>query len=99
MRVEWQGDHKLLDASGEKQDFEGELKRLGHDPGQYIVVVRREPEVAGSGGLHPIRYKLHVTRLVGSDQETLTLSGGEGNAWVAEFARDAARRDRSSSRQ
>jgi hypothetical protein len=49
MRVEWQGDHKLLDASGEKQDFEGELKRLGHDPGQYIVVVRREPDVAGSG--------------------------------------------------
>ena len=41
MRVEWQGDHKLLDESV-KQDFEHELERLGHDPSQYIVVIRRE---------------------------------------------------------
>src|SRR5216683_2490211 len=66
MRVEWQGDHKMLDESV-KQDFELELERLGHDPSQYIVVIRREPDIAGSGGLPPLRYKVHITRLVGSD--------------------------------
>lgn len=46
MSVEWQGDHKLLDASGEKQDFERELARLGLDPSKSLVEVRREPDVA-----------------------------------------------------
>lgn len=99
MHVEWQGDHKMLDRSGEKQDFEAEVKRLGHDPRQYIVVVRREPDVAGADGLYPIRYKVHITRLVGADQETLTLSGGHGKAWVAQFAQDATNRARGSSRK
>jgi len=98
MRVEWQGDHKMLDESV-KQDFEREVERLGHDPSQYIVVIRREPGVAGSDGLLPLRYKVHITRLVGSDPETLTLSGGDGTAWVAQFAKDATNRARGSSRQ
>jgi hypothetical protein len=98
MRVEWQGDHKMLDESV-KQDFELELERLGHDPSQYIVVIRREPDIAGSGSLPPLRYKVHITRLVGSDPETLTLSGGEGTAWVAQFAREATNRGRGSSRK
>ena len=94
MRVEWQGDHKLLEESGDKQDFECEAIRLGYDPGEFIVVVRREPDVAGPDGLHPIRYKVHITRL-GADQETLTLSGGHGKAWVAQFVQDATNRARS----
>ena len=97
MRVVWQGDHKLLDESGEKQDFERELKRLGYDPSQFLVVVRREPDVAEPDGLQPIRYKVHVTQL-GPDHETLTLSGGQG-AWVAPFVRDATNRSRGSSRK
>ena len=97
MRVVWQGDHKLLDESGEKQDFERELKRLGYDPSQFLVVVRREPDVAGPDGLQPIRYKVHVTQL-GPDHETLTLSGGQG-AWVAPFVQDATNRSRGSSRK
>ena len=91
MQVEWQGDHKLLDGSGEKQDFERELKRLGYDPGQFLVVVRRESDVAG-----PIRYKVHVTQL-GTDRETSTLNGGYGKAWVAQFVQDATNRARGSS--
>ena len=41
MSVEWQGDHKLLDASGEKQDFERELTRLGFEPSKFLVEVRQ----------------------------------------------------------
>jgi len=98
MRVVWQGDHKLLDVSGEKQDFERELKRLGYDPSQFLVVVRREPDVAGPDGLYPIRYKVHVTQL-GPDHETLTLSGGHDKAWVAQFVQDATNRARGLSRK
>jgi len=36
MGIEWQGDHRLLDKIGEKQDFERELTRLGLDPSQVL---------------------------------------------------------------
>ena len=98
MGVEWHGDHKLLEELGEKQEFERELGRLGYNPSEFIVVVRREPDVQGPGGIHPVRYKVHVTRL-GADQETLTFNGGHGNAWVAQFVQDAANRARTAPRK
>jgi hypothetical protein len=84
MQVEWQGDYKLLDPSGEREAFARELKRVGYaDTASFIVVVRREPDSAGA-----IRYKVHVTE-IGRDRETLTLDGGGGRDWIAEFARQA----------
>ena len=52
----------------------------------------------GSDGLYPIRYKVHITGL-GTDHETVTLSGGQGKAWVAQFVQNATHRARNSSRK
>ena len=98
MRVVWQGDHKLLGETGEKEDFERELKRLGYDPNQFLVEVRREPDAPAADGLSAIRYKLYITEL-GTDKETLVLEGGHGKAWLAQFAQYAINRTRGLSRK
>jgi hypothetical protein len=87
MSVEWQGDHTLLDASDEKQDFERELTRLGLDASKFLVEVRREPHLPGADGLYEIRYKVYITDLERPDRETWKLHGGHGKNWVTEFAK------------
>ena len=87
MSVEWQGDHKLLDASGEKQDFERELTRLGFEPSKFLVEVRREPDLPGADGRYAIRYNIYVTDLDHTNRETLKLEGGHGENWIAEFSK------------
>ena len=87
MHVEWQGDHKLLDASGEKQDFERELTRLGLDARKFLVVVRREPDLPGADGIYAIRYNVFITDLEHLDRDTLKLDGGHGTNWIAQFAK------------
>jgi len=87
MGVEWQGDHKLLDASGEKWDFERELTRLGLDPSKFLVEVRREADRPGADGRHAIRYNVYITDLRHPDRETLKLDGGHGQDWIAQFAK------------
>ena len=81
MSVEWQGDHKLLDATGDKQNFERELTRPSLDPSKFIVEVRREPNATGR------HYSVYVTDLQHLDRDTLKLEGGHGENWIAEFAR------------
>ena len=92
MSVQWQGDHKLLDKTREKQDFESELRRLGYDPSQFVVLVRREVGAPGPEG-KPTRYKLYVNQ-VGPGQKTLILEGGPGNNWIAQFVRELTARRR-----
>jgi len=86
MSIEWQGDHKLLDASGEKQAFELELKRLGLDPDKFLVEVRRELGLPGAGGRQPTRYTVYITDLAHPERETRKLHGGEGENWIGQFA-------------
>ena len=83
MSAEWQGDHKLLDASGEKQDFEQALARLGVDSNKFLVEVRRESTGAN--------YDVYVTDLEHLDRETSKLRGGHGENWVAQFVRERRR--------
>ena len=87
MNVEWQGDHRLLDASGEKQDFERELTRLGLDPSKFLVEVRRKPDLQGTEGLSAIPYSVYVTDLEHPDRDTLMLEGGHNQNWIAQFAK------------
>jgi hypothetical protein len=84
MHVEWQGDHKLLDASGEKEDFERELTRLGLDPTKFLAEVRREPDLPGADGLY---YNVYITDLEHPDRETWMLEGGHSKNWIAQFAK------------
>ena len=85
MRVEWQGDHRLLDASGEKQDFESGLTRLGLDPATFLVEVRREPDVPD--GRYGVRYNVYVSDLAHPDRETLKLDNGHCENWIVQFAK------------
>jgi hypothetical protein len=89
MSVEWQGDHKLLDASGEKQDFEHALTQLGLDPSKFLVEVRRDSP--GAGGREPLRYEVYVTDLEHLDRETWKLRGGQGENWITDFVRSHRR--------
>jgi hypothetical protein len=86
MHVVWQGDHKLLDKSGEKQDFERELTRLGLDPSKFLVEVRREPDLPRADGLSAVRYTVYISDLEHPDRETWKLQGGHGENWIAQFA-------------
>jgi hypothetical protein len=87
MSVEWQGDHELLDSSGEKRDFERELTRLGLESSKFLVEVRREPDLAGADGRYAVRYDLYISDLEHPDRETWKLRGGHGENWIAEFAK------------
>ena len=85
MRIEWQGDHRLLDESGEKQDLEHELTRLGLDPSKFLIEVRREPDLPGANGIYAIRYNIFITDLEHPDRDTWKLHGGHGDRWIAQF--------------
>jgi hypothetical protein len=90
MPVEWQGDHKLLGDA--KEDFERELRRLGFEPGDFLVQVRREQSTAGSEASGAIRYHVYINDLKHPDRETWKREGGAGKNWIAEFVADAKRR-------
>ena len=80
MPVEWQGDHKLLGDA--KEGFERELRRLGFEPGDFLVQVRRDP----SEGSRATRYEVYINDLKHPDWDTWKLEGGPGKNWIAEFA-------------
>jgi hypothetical protein len=86
MDVEWQGDHRLL-GDDVKQDFEGELTRLGLDPSKFLVEVRREPDLLGADGLYALRYDVYITDLEHPDRDTWKLHGGHGENWIAQLAK------------
>jgi hypothetical protein len=91
MHVVWQGDHKLLDKSGEKQDFERELTRLGLDPSKFLVEVRREPDLPGADGLYAVRYDVYISDLGHPDRERIF---EPSNSWIRmrrRFGRPRAR--------
>ena len=82
MSVEWQGDHKLL-GNDEKQDFERALTRMGLDPSEFLVEVRREIDPQRSDAM---RYNVFITDLEHTERDTCKLHGGHGKNWIAKFA-------------
>ena len=89
MSVEWQGDHKLL--VDEKVAFERELKRLGLDPSNFLVEVRREPDVEGADAPDAIRYNVFITDLANLQHETCKLHGGQGKDWIGQYGKIVTR--------
>jgi hypothetical protein len=79
MHVEWQGDHKML-GDDVKQDFERELKKLGFDPSNFLVEVRREPDVEGA-------YDVFISDLAHPEKDTWKLPGGHGKNWIEQFSK------------
>ena len=89
MPVEWQGDHKLLGDA--KEDFERESRRLGFEPGDFLVQVRRAPST-GAESSRALHYDVYVNDLKHPDRDTWKLEGGPGKNWIAEFAKAAKHR-------
>lgn len=85
MPVEWQGDHTLL--GDERQKFEGELKRLGFDPGNFLVEVRREAEGEAAGGPAAAHYTVFISDLAHPEHDTCKLHGGPGKDWIGRYAK------------
>lgn len=85
MPVEWQGDHKLL--GDERAEFERELKRLGFDPSNFLVEVRREPDVEGADGPDAVRYNVFITDVAHPERETCKLHGGKSKDWIARYGK------------
>jgi hypothetical protein len=91
MAVEWQGDHRII-GDEIKRDFERELERLRLAQRDFIVEVRREPDLPGAAVPGAMRYRVFVTELEHPDKETWTLDGGPGEDWIGQFARSVRSR-------
>ena len=85
MAVEWQGDHKLL--GNEKAEFERELTRLGFDPDNFLVEVRRERDVEGAAGGDAIRYSVFISDVAHPEHETCKLQGGHDKDWIGRYGK------------
>jgi hypothetical protein len=85
MSVEWQGDHKVL--THEKAAFEQELKRLGLDPDNFLVEVRRESDTKAAEPPDAMRYNVYITDVAHPERETCKLNGGRGKDWIAQYGK------------
>jgi len=85
MSIEWQGDHKLL--THEKTAFELELKRLGRDPDNFLVEVRRDSEVKGAESADAMQYSVYITDVAHPEHETCKLHGGHGKDWIGQYGK------------
>ena len=85
MPVEWQGDHKLL--GDDKAKFEQELKRLGFNPDDFLVEVRREADVEGAAGGDAFRYNVFISDVAHPEHETCKLHGGNGKDWIGQYGK------------
>jgi hypothetical protein len=84
--VRSEGDTRVMEQLGEKQDLEAALSRLGFRHEDFVVTVRRaQPKAAGAWAFH---YAVRI-----ANRETAKSHiywGGLGENWVAYFARDLA---------
>ena len=88
MTVRCEGDSRIMEQLGEKQDFEAELSRLGLRHEDFALHVRR----SGLGGIDrswDSHYAVRVSDVVTGSRGIYW--GGPGEDWVAEFATDVAK--------
>lgn len=90
MHTEWQGDHPLV-ADDVKQEFERALTRVGLDPGEFLVEVRRAPDLPAAKGHDAIRYDIYISDIEHPERETCKLHGGRDKNWIEQFVRFRAR--------
>jgi len=87
MTVQCEGDSRVMEQVGEKQDFEAELSRLHLRHEDFVLHVRR----GRLGGLNKdwqSHYAVRVTHVM-TGYRGIYL-GGPGEDWVAAFASDVA---------
>ena len=87
MTVKCEGDSRVMEQVGEKQDFEAELSRLHLRHEDFVLHVRR----GRLGGLDrgwSSHYAVRVTNTATGNRGIYL--GGPGENWVAVFASDVA---------
>jgi hypothetical protein len=87
MAVRCEGDSRVMEQLGEKQDFESELSRLGFSHEAFTLYVRRANAFGGTNW--NANYAVCVTSTTTKRQNIYW--GGPGDHWVSEFAADVAR--------
>ena len=86
MTVHCEGDCRIIEQLGEKQDFESELSQRGFQHEQFTLHVSRAATAARPARQHD--YSVLVTGILVAQQRVYT--GGPRHEWVREFARDLA---------
>ncbi len=87
MTVRCEGDSRVMQQLGEKQDFEAELSRLGFSHDTFMLDVRRV-DATYSDRHWNANYTVCVANTATKRQNVYW--GGPGRRWVAEFAADAS---------
>ena len=85
MAVRCEGDSRVMEQVGEKQDFESELSRRGYRHEDFSLHVRRAGTADGSTNW-AANYAVCVTN--STTQRRNIYWGGPGERWVSEFAAD-----------
>jgi hypothetical protein len=87
MTVRCEGDARVMELVGEKQDFEAELSRFGFRHEDFTLCVRRaDPARGNTSGTS--NYAVQVTSA--STRKCNVYWGGPRETWVAEFVVDLA---------
>lgn len=87
MAVRCEGDSRVMEQLGEKQDFESELSRLGFTHEEFTLYVRRVNALGGATNWST-NYAVCVTNAANKRQNIYW--EGPRKHWVAEFAADVA---------
>jgi hypothetical protein len=87
MSVRCEGDCKVMEQLGERQDFESELSRLGFTHEAFTIYVRRARAQDGATTWVE-NYSVCVTNVV--TKRSNIYWGGPGERWVSHFAADVA---------
>ena len=85
MTVHCEGDCRLVEQLGEKQDFEAELSRLGLRHEDFTLHVLRRVSEDRSAAWDQ-SYLVTVTNVVADRSHVY--EGGPRQKWVAQFSRD-----------
>jgi hypothetical protein len=85
MAVRCEGDIRLMEQLGERQDFEAELSRAGIPHEDFVLYVRRV-QAKGRAACWTSGYAVCVTRMGVMRQNIYW--GGLGRQWLPAFAAD-----------
>ena len=85
MTVRCEGDSRVMELVGEKQDFEAELSRFGFRHEDFSLCVRRAT-AEGSKSTWLSNYAVQVTNV--ATRKCNVYWGGPRENWVAQFVLD-----------
>jgi len=89
MTVRCEGDARIMELLGEKQDFEAELSRFGFRHENFSLCVRRADR-ASDNAYWSTNYAVQVSFVSDDKRKCNVYWGGPRENWVAQFVVDLA---------